>query len=266
MAVTWVSRSLASLSAGSPLRLLGAQVERARSAYRVGRFVSVAIMLLPWVLAVVTWLMLVTPRTHSLGLMLVEEDGWVENLTFACYLGGGIMGLILAARAARHREHRLLPLYYSLLGLFLVVVAMEEISWGQRVFGWTTPRFFVETNLHEETNLHNLPILENLEYPALVVLSIAGILSTRRFSHPGLRPVAIPSILNSDLVVVMVLAALSLRMISWPRSGSFDDLMLYKEEEVMELLLGLAALAYVWLNSRMLARDWSLSVRGTHPV
>jgi tetratricopeptide (TPR) repeat protein len=33
---------------------------------------------------------------------------------------------------------------------------MEEISWGQRVFGWSTPAFLKERNLQGEINIHNI--------------------------------------------------------------------------------------------------------------
>ncbi len=33
---------------------------------------------------------------------------------------------------------------------------MEEISWGQQIFHFPTSKYFLEYNLQEETNLHNL--------------------------------------------------------------------------------------------------------------
>jgi len=45
------------------------------------------------------------------------------------------------------------------LGLVFLFGALEEISWGQRIFGIETPAYFVENNLQRETNLHNLEIL-----------------------------------------------------------------------------------------------------------
>jgi len=33
---------------------------------------------------------------------------------------------------------------------------MEEISWGQRIFGWETPVAWKKLNLQNETNIHNL--------------------------------------------------------------------------------------------------------------
>jgi len=40
--------------------------------------------------------------------------------------------------------------------MFCVFVAMEEISWGQRVFGHRPPDYFLAQNYQQELNLHNL--------------------------------------------------------------------------------------------------------------
>ena len=40
-------------------------------------------------------------------------------------------------------------------GVFCYVI-MEEISWGQRIIGFSTPEFFKLHNLQGEANLHNL--------------------------------------------------------------------------------------------------------------
>ncbi|WP_145758345.1 hypothetical protein [Sediminicola sp. YIK13] len=42
------------------------------------------------------------------------------------------------------------------LGLFCFVVGMEEISWGQRIFGIETPQPYKEINFQGETTVHNL--------------------------------------------------------------------------------------------------------------
>ena len=41
-------------------------------------------------------------------------------------------------------------------GIVLLFIAGEEISWGQRIFGYPTPDWIAERNLQEEFNLHNL--------------------------------------------------------------------------------------------------------------
>jgi len=46
-------------------------------------------------------------------------------------------------------------LTFACLALCCFYVAMEEISWGQRLFGFSSPDFFKAYNLQSETNLHN---------------------------------------------------------------------------------------------------------------
>jgi hypothetical protein len=45
-------------------------------------------------------------------------------------------------------------------------MAGEEISWGQRIFGWATPDFFRENNIQGETNFHNMDtqLFQNILY------------------------------------------------------------------------------------------------------
>ena len=43
-----------------------------------------------------------------------------------------------------------------LLALFCLGVAGEEISWGQRLFGFKPPDVFLERNYQQELNLHNV--------------------------------------------------------------------------------------------------------------
>ena len=46
----------------------------------------------------------------------------------------------------------------ALYGLLFFMAAGEEISWGQRIFGWESSEFFLENNKQDETNLHNLMV------------------------------------------------------------------------------------------------------------
>jgi len=42
------------------------------------------------------------------------------------------------------------------LGLFCLGFFLEEISWGQRIFGWETPGWMSKINIQNETNIHNI--------------------------------------------------------------------------------------------------------------
>lgn len=48
---------------------------------------------------------------------------------------------------------------YLILALALFFGAGEEITWGQRIFGFETPEIFGE-NIQEEATIHNLPVFD----------------------------------------------------------------------------------------------------------
>jgi len=73
--------------------------------------------------------------------------------------------------------------FFVLLALALFYTVMEEISWGQRIFGIESPDFFKRYNLQRETNLHNMlvgPISTNtkdyIEYTIALALALYGVL------------------------------------------------------------------------------------------
>ncbi len=88
-----------------------------------------------------------------------QEDGPIEWST-AIFLF--VSSLVLARRSIEQARDgawvaTLLVALYALLFFF---ASGEEISWGQRVFGWETTEFFAENNFQNETNLHNLVVGE----------------------------------------------------------------------------------------------------------
>jgi hypothetical protein len=84
----------------------------------------------------------------------VQEDQALEWASFwSFFIAGGVF--CLAAWRQRRRSG-VLPWFLVGLALFCVFVAMEEISWGQRVFGHRPPDYFLAENYQQELNLHNL--------------------------------------------------------------------------------------------------------------
>lgn len=109
----------------------------------------------------------------SIYLRLTREDGLVENLTAVAFLLGGI-ALLGAALANR----RLFPrCAYVLGGLALIFFGGEEISWGQRIIGFETPRFLADANVQGDFELHNRHNIKGIfsyQNEALLALCIAG--------------------------------------------------------------------------------------------
>ncbi len=84
---------------------------------------------------------------------LSQEDGWVEWSTVWAFLAAGGWW---CARAWPIRESGWRATFPVLVAAFCVFVAMEEVSWGQRLFGVRPPAYFLEHNWQLETNFHNL--------------------------------------------------------------------------------------------------------------
>jgi len=84
-----------------------------------------------------------------------SESGIVENLTalaLAVAVGAGV-GVL---RRRRRLPGRWLGVWFALGTLGCVYFLGEELSWGQHLFGWSTPETLAAINEQGETNLHNI--------------------------------------------------------------------------------------------------------------
>lgn len=97
---------------------------------------------------------------------LTVEDGLLENLTALLYF----LAAILFVMGIRKRTSG--PVWLALLAVASIFVAGEEISWGQRIFGWATPDGIAVINVQDETTIHNITgIHENIRAFALVFVA-----------------------------------------------------------------------------------------------
>jgi uncharacterized protein (TIRG00374 family) len=89
---------------------------------------------------------------------LFAKEGPFEDVTFILELAGALLCLAAAwCWSIRHpRSMRLATVLYAALGLLLFFVGMEEINWGQTLFGFATPEGWSQVNYQHETSIHNL--------------------------------------------------------------------------------------------------------------
>ena len=97
----------------------------------------------------------------------LQEDHEIEWSQAVLYLYAGVMGLWYSVRARRSFD--------ILVGLFCLFLAGEEISWGQRLLGLSTPVYLMEYNHQQELNLHNLVGGNGQHIAIIVVLAGYGI-------------------------------------------------------------------------------------------
>ena len=116
---------------------------------------------------------------------LSQEDGWIEWSTVWAFLVACGLWLRSARREGRHAWALAFPLAVA---AFCFLVAMEEMSWGQRLLGAQAPDYFLEHNSQLEANLHNLASkdLRHLALSAVILGFGVGLPVVRRI--PALGP------------------------------------------------------------------------------
>ena len=105
---------------------------------------------------------------------IIQEDHWMEWSTVWAFLIAAVAAGIGTRR--QWRNGRRLPWFLAGLALFAFLVAMEEISWGQRLFNFTPPEYFLADNFQQELNVHNVIASDLRQLGFLVVVIGYGVL------------------------------------------------------------------------------------------
>lgn len=116
-----------------------------------------------------------------------KEDGFAEWLTALAYVITSGLAL-LVVRAAWSRS-RIVAFAYGALVVGAFFVAGEEVSWGQRLFGFAGPEELTSANLQGEANLHNL-LAGHLLHTVYILVGLYGAWLARPIVDrlPFLRP------------------------------------------------------------------------------
>lgn len=182
---------------------------------------------------------------------------WAQTYSF---LAAAVLATIVSLRQSRYRW------FFALLALACSYVFLEEISWGQRIFGFDTPGFLKSRNLQGEANVHNLftgphkTLLKDL-------ISIAVSLGLVGYGllYPLLQKLDWQIALWFDRIGVA-----SPPFVLWPffTLAAFFELkpLSFNEAEIAELLIAFAlattALHYLFATRRGLmptGQDWNLN-------
>ncbi len=107
----------------------------------------------PLLLLIIVPLKILAPTFYNVW--IDGELGLIELATPVVSIAGAIVGFVLLRRAALLPTRRI-RIWVLLVSLGCVYFAGEELSWGQHLFGWSTPAYLEEVNDQEETNLHNI--------------------------------------------------------------------------------------------------------------
>ncbi|MGH8195355.1 MAG: hypothetical protein ACREQ8_13300 [Woeseiaceae bacterium] len=223
-----------------------------------------------WLLRSVAWFpivfvaLLLCMRAVKPGLYayLGREDGFLEWGGALAFGAAGGFAFRLATRLWRDRRSVLAALY-GVLAVGMLVMMMEEISWGQRILNLENPEFFREHSTKEEINIHNLQ--EFPLGPAFITVGFYGAFS--RWLVPGSVRRRFPSeakLLTPRFAIatcflptfafytyweywyytVVRPLGITIRR-SYPWEGGFIT---GKEQEIVEFLLAMGFLIFVFNN------------------
>lgn len=124
-----------------------------------------------------------------------SSEGWIEEGSSVLFLVAGIILLISTGHLPKIDSTRSLrnkiriPLI--LISLAFIIMFGEEISWGQRIFGWEAEGIFKEFNVQQETNIHNFfnPLFD-IFYPVFGLSLFIGLSLVWFFPRKDLSYVA----------------------------------------------------------------------------
>jgi hypothetical protein len=138
----------------------------------------------------------------------VQEDGVLEWATFWGFLVAS--GAFIESARRQRQAAEAIPWFVLGVGLFCFLVGMEEVSWGQRIFGYRSPSYFLANNLQQEFNLHNV-IDADLRARAVqatilvygILLPLAGLFAPLRRVMRQLGVIAPPMVLVPAFAVML---------------------------------------------------------------
>lgn len=105
---------------------------------------------------------------------MAKDDTLFENIQVAVLLLGSAASAAFSFHFKRHSQLKLAG-FFALAAFGLFFVAGEEISWGQRLFGWEPTELIDEINYQDEYTLHNLHFFQHKVLYGYVTLCILAI-------------------------------------------------------------------------------------------
>ena len=173
---------------------------------------------------------------------LRSEDGPLEWLQFIEYLISSIVALLIFVRRKKKKEIN--SLVWLLIAFLSLIIAGEEISWGERLTGIGI-NSISDLNVQGETNFHNLPFFHNyLLDPIFEISSIfLGWICWRRFK----KLKALPS---KDLSLYFLSVALFYFYfdVSWASTTQ----QIRNDQEIFEFLLSTGIFLHCLRNFKRL--------------
>jgi hypothetical protein len=197
---------------------------------------------------------------------MFSEGSVAEWFTFLIFMVASPIALACGRASWRKRE-RLRAGHHMLYGLGCLVVALEEMSWGQMVFNWPTPELLNQHNAQHETSLHNLHLLQDHLWSGTALVFAAalalGLLRQVLERIGRLRPHSLLADLlpGPELLPCLLFAVAIYIPVAIEKGGLNLPLLITRDQEVAELAFGLGCLIYACRLYLDQPRRWLRTLR-----
>jgi hypothetical protein len=104
---------------------------------------------------------------------MIAEDSFYENFQFLFYFSGSLVAFF-CSRLLWRSGRKPFSILHICISISLFFVAGEEISWGQRIFGLSTPEIILRDNDQKELSLHNLHQVQSKLINGYIIVGLAG--------------------------------------------------------------------------------------------
>ena len=92
---------------------------------------------------------------------LLGEGGILEYLQALILFTSAWISWLVSKDLRKRLSMRLPSVVYAIISLTMLFVGLEEIAWGQILFGWKTPENIAAVNAQNQTTLHNLELFQS---------------------------------------------------------------------------------------------------------
>lgn len=190
------------------------------------------------------------PQTVYYEKIFVGEAS-VTELSTALFLFLSIILALICAKMAKQRDLSAMAILLVIYALGCLFFFGEEISWGQHLFEWQSPEYFLEHNKRSETNLHNMAFFNKSipKWAVVIGMTIGGVLLPYIFSRknahyrPGTHWIhwLFPTWICAPASAIVFLSNLAAKIPAINETARFIGV-----RESTELYISIFFLIYIW--------------------
>ncbi len=220
--------------------------------YSIGSSVTLMIFLSPFFIVIIISIFLQLSSTRPVVISIIMENQLVMgSLTSVFLIAGGFQGLRLVLQIKKHKKGLLMFWFYLVFSIGLFFIAMEELRWVQQFFISDAPSALGKINQPEKDIIHSIQIWRTHLEIFPLASGLAGLLGIWISKIPHFRKISVPRILWSWFVVISIISAIDLSYDFYDPTTQFN-ILVNNLEEIIEMMVGITAFLFIWLNTRRL--------------